>query len=165
MTGHAFRSIAAGILIVLLTAGAAEAQRAIFLVRHGEKVDESADAALNGAGQARAVLLARMLRDSGVTTVFSSDFRRTRNTAQPLADALGLPIRIVPRDAPSVVRQLRALSSGETALVVAHSDTLPAILQGLGHRQTIGIANEEYDNLFVVVPRAGAPPTLLRLRY
>jgi broad specificity phosphatase PhoE len=152
-------------LFVLAAAAGAEAQRAIFLVRHGEKVDDSRDAALSAAGEARAERLAKALGDAGITVLYSSDLQRARNTAGPLATALGLRVTIIARDATSVVRQLRKLPSRETALVVAHSDTLPGILQGLGHRQPIAIADAEYDNLFVVMPRAGAPPVMLRLRY
>jgi broad specificity phosphatase PhoE len=152
-------------LLVLATAAAAEAQRAIFLVRHGEKVDESRDADLSDAGRARAALLARLLGDAGITAIYSSDFQRTRKTAQPLADALGLRVTIIAREADAVVRELRKGRNRETVLLVAHSDTLPAILSGLGHRERVTIADAEYDNLFVITPRAGAPPTVLRLRY
>jgi broad specificity phosphatase PhoE len=158
-------TVAAGAVIVLATAAAAEAQRAIFLVRHGEKVDDSRDADLNDAGRARAALLAKLLRDSGITAVYSSDFQRTRKTAQPLADALGLRVMIIAREAEAVVRELRKARNRETVLLVAHSDTLPGILAGLGHRERVTIADAEYDNLFIVMPRAGAPPTVLRLRY
>jgi broad specificity phosphatase PhoE len=153
------------ICLIVAAAGAAEAQRAIFLVRHAEKVDDSPDAALSEAGRARAALLARNLRDAGITAIFSSDFQRTRNTAQPLADALNLRVTVIGRDAPTVVARVRALSNGQSALVVAHSDTLPGILRALGHRQSITIPDTEYDNVFLVVPRAAAPPTVIRLRY
>jgi hypothetical protein len=46
-------------------------------------------------------------------------------------------------------------------LVVAHSNTAPAIVKALGGA-TVAVAETEYDNLFVVVPATGATS---RLRY
>ena len=43
-------------------AAPAQAQKAVFLVRHAEKVDESEDALLSAAGEARGRALARSLR-------------------------------------------------------------------------------------------------------
>ena len=42
---------------------------------------------------------------------------------------------------------------------------LPRILKLLGVTETVQIADAEYDNLFIVVPTATGPPTLLRLKY
>jgi hypothetical protein len=38
-------------------------------------------------------------------------------------------------------------------------------LLALGVKPAIKIADTEYDNLFVVIPRKNAAPRLLRLRY
>jgi hypothetical protein len=50
-------------------------------------------------------------------------------------------------------------------LVVGHSDTVPAILRLMGHPDPVTIAHAEHDNLFVVVPHAAGPPSVVRLRY
>ncbi len=165
MTFSWLRHVALALVVLLGLADSAQAQRAILIVRHGEKVDDSQDPDLTDAGRARAGSLARVLRDIRATTIYSSDFQRTRKTAQPLADSLGLSVSIIARDPASVVRRLRTHRVRDTVVLVAHSDTIPAILRGLGYRETITIADADYDNLFVVMPRAGAPPTVLRLHY
>jgi hypothetical protein len=49
-------------------------------------------------------------------------------------------------------------------LIVNHSLNLPAILRAFGHRDPQTIAVDEYDVLFVIVPRTDGPPTVLTLR-
>jgi len=48
-------------------------------------------------------------------------------------------------------------------LVVGHSNTLPGVIKALGITEPVSIAEEDYDNLFVVI--RGEKPSLLRLHY
>ena len=157
--------LASSIVLALVCVTPVSAQKAILLVRHGDKMDNSSDAELSDAGRARATHLAGLLRDSGITTIYTTDFKRTRDTAKPLAEALKISPVIVSREPQAVVDRLRLLSAGDAALVVAHSDTLPEILKRLGYPEPVSIADQEYDNLFVVVPMKEGPPAVLRLRY
>jgi hypothetical protein len=50
-------------------------------------------------------------------------------------------------------------------LLVGHRETVPALLKALGHPVEIEISETEFDNLFVLTPKADGPPTVLRLRY
>ena len=76
-------------------AAPARAQKAVILVRHAEKVDESEDPLLSAAGKARARALARSLRTAGVKAVYVTQYKRTGLTAAPLAAAAGLkPITV-----------------------------------------------------------------------
>ena len=47
-------------------------------------------------------------------------------------------------------------------LVVGHSDTVGNIVNALGVSETLSPINNEYDNLFVIVP---ATATMTRIRY
>lgn len=155
----------AAVSVLFFLAGApASAQKAVFLVRHAEKVDESDDAALSEAGLARARSLAEALGSAGVTAIYTTQYQRTRKTAEPLAQKLGLTPNVV-GDSNQLVRRLRAENAKDVVLIVGHSNTLPEILRALGHPESITIASQEYDNLFVLVPQSGEPPTLLRLHY
>src|SRR5690606_3339662 len=72
------------------------------VVRHAEKVDDgSRDPSLTDAGSARADALARMLRSRDVVAVYATDFRRTRNTAQPTAAVHDLSIISYDSQAPA----------------------------------------------------------------
>ncbi|HYX19467.1 MAG TPA: histidine phosphatase family protein, partial [Thermoanaerobaculia bacterium] len=68
-------------------------------------------------------------------------------------------------DARPFVSALRKAHPNDVVLVVGHSNTLPNLLDTLGVPEKITLGDNEYDNLFVVVPEPGKPTTLLRLRY
>ena len=158
-------TVVPGVILILALASPAHAQQAVFLVRHAEKIDSSRDPDLSEPGRARAALLARLLKDAGITTIYSSDFKRTIHTAEPLAALLKIHPTVIGRDPDTVVQQLRTHKPTDVVLVVGHSDTVPLVLKGLGCSETIAIDDGEYDNLFVVVPAGAGKPTLLRLRY
>lgn len=159
-----------GLLLVLLP-GAAPAQKAVFVVRHAEKATEANDRSvpLSEAGKARAQRLAAMLQDTGVTAIYSTDYVRTRATAEPLAEALHQPIRIYaatdPRGRSSAALLLETLRKEPQAvvLVVGHGDTVPELLSALGVSAKIELRGQDYDNLFLVVPRPSGEPIFLRL--
>jgi len=66
---------------------------------------------------------------------------------------------------PDLIARLRTPGRDARVLVEGHSDTAPKILTAQGSTQPVTIASDEYDNLFIVMPRAAAGPTVLRLRY
>jgi broad specificity phosphatase PhoE len=84
------------------------AQSTVFIVRHAEKADDSKDADLSEAGRARAEALANMLRDSKISVIYTTEFKRTQQTAAPLAKTLGLTITTLPaEDRAALVAKLR----------------------------------------------------------
>jgi phosphohistidine phosphatase SixA len=160
------RAALCAIAIVCASAAEARAQRAIFVVRHAERLNQSEDPPLSAQGISRARVLADMLRSSGVTHVFTTEYERTKATAGPLAKRLSVTPSASPaKDIAGIVNQLRALPADAVALVVAHSNTVPRILTALGWSQTIDLTDRDYDDVFLVVPRAGAEPSVVRLKY
>ncbi|MGH9364719.1 MAG: SixA phosphatase family protein [Thermoanaerobaculia bacterium] len=152
----------------------AAAQRAVFVVRHAEKVGEGSEkgVALSKAGVARAERLAELLKDAGVTAIYSTDTARTRATAEPLARARKLPIKIYdPRDAKAtmtadpLVASLKADEKDGVVLVVGHSNTVPDVLAAYGNKEPVRIGPDDYGDLFVLVPQTAGAPILLRLKF
>lgn len=140
----------------------------IFLVRHAERADTTsggpatmaADPDLSEAGRARAASLAAMLKDARISAIFVTEYKRTQQTAAPLAKALGLtPTVITSKDTPGLVAKLRETDGN--ALVVGHSNSVPDIITALGVKGAPSIADTEYDNLFIV----GEPRRLIQLRF
>jgi broad specificity phosphatase PhoE len=153
-------------LLLFLCPLGASAQRAVFFVRHAEKVDESRDPHLSAAGKARAEALARLLRDAGVRAIYVSELQRTGETAAPLSKALGLQPVVAPRgDAKALAARVRREHPEDAVLIVGHGDTVPQLLRAFGHPREISIDKGEYDNLFLLVPRPQGAPVFLRLRY
>lgn len=136
---------------VLLAAGAlwAQAPTTVVLVRHAEKEAGSGDVPLTKAGQARARELRRVLGDAGIRAIYTSDALRTRQTAEPLAQQLGLDPKAIP-DVASLVRTVLEQNASQTVLIVHHSNTVPAIIGALGARVKQPIGESEYDWLFIV---------------
>lgn len=165
MTLYQRTAILLTVLGLAVPGAPATAQEAIFIVRHAEKLDNSDDPPLSAKGFLRAARLAALLEDAGVDAIYGTERRRTIQTVQPLADRLGLEIGVVPRAGTNeLVDQLRTRHASDVVVVAGHSDTIPGILAALGVREPITIGDAEYDNVFVVIPRAGSPPSLVRLR-
>ena len=156
------------LLVALLgIAPSVAAQELIVVVRHAERADATADSPLSAAGEARARRLADLLKDAGISRIYTTDLRRTIQTAAPLADTLHVSASALPAaDRAALLTRVRGSAPHDRLLIVGHSNTVPEILTALGVTETIAIADAEYDNLFEVVPQpGGAAPLLVRLRY
>ncbi|MDQ6860679.1 MAG: histidine phosphatase family protein [Verrucomicrobiota bacterium] len=146
----------------LLYAPALFANPLIFIVRHAEKgAGDRKDPDLSHPGQRRAEWLAATLKDAGITAVFATEFKRTQQTAEPLARATHLNVTVLPaNDTAALVAKVKETQGN--ALVVGHSNTIPEILKAFGSTMPIAIDENDYTNLFVFSP--GSPPALARMR-
>jgi phosphohistidine phosphatase SixA len=160
----------AACLILLFVTGTAAAQSTVFLVRHAERADgggaaggmSTNDPDLSAAGRTRAESLANLLKDAKITAVFTSEFKRTQQTAAPLAKALGIQAVQVPsKDSPSLVKRIKSATGN--ILVVGHSNTVPEVIKALGVKEAVTIGDQDFDNLFVLI--RSASPKLVRLHY
>jgi broad specificity phosphatase PhoE len=148
---------------LLLLTPAGDAAPVIFVVRHAEKATaDGNDPDLSVAGQKRAETLAHILKDSQITSVFVTEFKRTQETGAPTARAAHLESTVIPaKDLAGLVAKLRALNGN--ALVVGHGNTIPDLLKALGITTPIEIPEDDYREIFIMLP--GDPPQLLRLHY
>lgn len=154
------KSAALFLIVSVLVLSNAGAEPAIFIVRHAEKVDSTKDPDLSEAGRTRSKALARTLKDASITAIYATEYKRTQQTAAPLAQLLGIPVTTIFADKEAqLVEKLRAAKGN--ALVVGHGNTVPGIIQALGLTDQIKIADNDYDNFFVVI--LGEHPQLIRL--
>ena len=164
--------IVSGVLAVVRLA---DAQQAIFLVRHAEDVrsKDVVDRPLTESGQRRGTLLADVLKDAGIDAIFTSSLQRAVKTAEPLAIASRIEPKPLPQlttkfdksDMENFVQLLRSQHRDSIVLFVGHSNTVPALIKALARTDEIKIPETEYDNLFVLFPKSEGAPTLLRLRF
>jgi len=171
------RRIQAVVIYVTMALGLAwffelQATTTIIFVRHAERALEPADdPALNDAGRRRAAELTRQMIDAdvvaGIDAIYSTQFRRTQETAQGVADALDLPVHIYSSDDnEAVLNTILKSHKGKIILVVGHSNTVPTLIADLGASKKVPPINDsEYDNIYVVsIPWFGKTKTI-RLRY
>lgn len=137
----------------------------IVLVRHAEKVSNAPDALLSPQGQERAECLAHTLKDAGIKRIYVSDVKRTQQTAEPLAKALGIKPVVVPAKDPNTLVKDVFYGAGGNALVVGHSDTLPFVIQRVQAGTIAPIGENEYDGLYVLTVLEGSSTPVLKLRY
>ena len=110
----------------------------------------------------RADALARILKDSDITAIFTSEFKRTQETAAPTATSAHVtPTVVAAKDTAALVARLHQLNGN--ALVVGHDDTIPNIIKALGINSSINIPGTDYSELLIVI--LGDKPQLLRLHY
>jgi len=148
-----FGCLSLSLAILAPTAALAEPS-AVYLVRHGEKAAVGQDPDLTPQGQARAQAIAAILSKTGITQVFSTPTQRTRQTAQPLAQRLGLEVQLYdPRAPKALVDKVKTLSG--PVLVVGHSNTLPELVRLFGGAPGADIGDDEYDRLYQLTPAAG----------
>lgn len=155
---------------VLAIAGACRAPvtSTIILVRHAER-PAGTDPDLNAAGYARAESLATTLARTTVDGVLHTQFKRTQQTAAPLARSKSITPVVVSaagtevQHALAVVDALKAFA-GKTAVYVGHSNTVPAVIQALGITPAPTIADTSYSHFFIV-RRRGTTSELIRARY
>jgi broad specificity phosphatase PhoE len=148
----------------------ADAQKLVWLVRHAERADGGmpppgmmtpADPDLSAEGRTRADRLAGLLADAGITRIIVTEYRRTAQTAEPIARRLGLtPERMTAADTAALAARLKTYPD-DIVLVVGHSNSTPALIEALGGPK-VSIAETDYTNLFVFVPATGV---LSRLRF
>ena len=137
----------------------------IVLVRHAEKISNAPDALLSPQGQQRAECLAHVLKDAGIKRIYVSDVKRTQQTAEPLAKALGIKPVVVPAKDPNTLVKDVFYGAGGNALVVGHSDTLPFVIQRVQAGTIAPIGENEYDALYVLTVLEGSSTPVLKLRY
>src|SRR5213080_180443 len=149
-------------ILLFVSVPIVSAQPVVVIVRHAEKANGGNDPDLSSAGRARANELARILKDSGITAIFSTEFKRTQETAAPSATSIGVTATVIPaKDTAALVAKLHQLNGN--ALVVGHGDTIPNIIKALGIDSPINIPDEDYSELLIVT--VGDKPHLFRLHY
>lgn len=150
------------VVLLTLAASAVEAGPTVFLVRHAEKENNTDDSDISAAGRARAEALGRILKDAGITAIYATEFKRTQQTAAPLADALKVKITPIPANEKERLLSAVRQQSGNV-LVVGHTNTVPDLIKALQIATPVSISETEYNNLFVVILEE--KPRLLRLHF
>ncbi len=126
----------------------------VFIVRHAEKASYTeSDPSLNPAGRARAEQLIHVLAEAEIEAIYSTEYHRTQETAEPLLSFLKhqMPqLNIKPYSSSSEVAQkVQREHTGERLLIVGHSGPqgVAAIINELNGDPNACPISNDYDNL------------------
>lgn len=141
------------ILIIFIALATASCSHSYYIVRHAEKVQAQPplqDPPLTDNGEAMAQNLKSILLPKGIKHIFSTNTTRTKSTAAPLSQALGIPVTAYAAPNAAFTAQLKAIK--KNTLVVGHSNTVDDIVNALcGTTKITGdLPDADYGDLFVV---------------
>lgn len=130
----------------------------VWIVRHAEKDTAFATRAnpdLNAMGKQRALDLAAYLKNAPIAVVYSTDTKRTRQTAAHFT----APIEIYnPRNLAELPTQFMATAKGKTILLVGHSNTVLETIEALGGQRPVkALSDDDYDYIFKVELESNQP--------
>ena len=150
----------------------------VYLVRHAERADEPRqDPPLTEKGSARSQDLARILANANVKAIFTSQFLRTKQTAEALAKQTNVPVtsislslnpsnsRMISEQSTAEVANQILERGGESVLVIGHSNSIPDVIKMLGGDVTPVIDEKKYDDLFVVTVYGKGKAKVAHLKY
>jgi broad specificity phosphatase PhoE len=142
----------AALLCVLGSANALAGQSEeapIYVTRHYDTPAGETDPDLTPQGKVRAEKLAAWFYGRTLKAIYVSDFKRTRQTAAPVAAMLDVPVETYdPKDTPAIVARARA--AGGPVLIVGHSNTVPDIVEQLGGKRPEALKHEDFGDLWTI---------------
>ena len=141
------------VLITLFLSGLTAAQKkTIILVRHAEKADAtSQDPDLSAEGKARAEKLAKIVKHYRPGAIYSTDFKRTRDTVAPMASRRKLQVQIYdPKKSAELIDGIMK-SKTKRFLVAGHSNTIPGLTNLLSKKELFkNLDDSEYGAIYIV---------------
>lgn len=122
------------------------------LVRHAEKEsDGTKDPDLTMDGKKRADALVAVLNETKIDAVYSTAFKRTKNTAAPIAEVKALSVLTYEAFKESVIDSMLVKHRGETVVLVGHSNSIPWTANYLlGEKRFSDFVDSDYNNLLLI---------------
>lgn len=151
-----FAALAA--VVFFLGEASAQGDKLFVLVRHAEKsaTGSPADMAkgdpdLSPEGRERAERFARIVKKYRPQEIFATDYKRTRQTAEPIAKLRRMEVqKYDPAKQPDLVEKIMA-SKTKRYLIVGHSNTTPALVNLLAKKDVFKqLPDPEYGVFWVI---------------
>ena len=124
-----------------------------FLIRHAEKDrtnSENNNPKLNEIGKERSLKWSEVFKNIELDKIYSTNYYRTIETVTPISKKLNLDITLY---TPSKINYKNFISKniGNKVLVVGHSNTIPAFVNGLINEKVYDQINDlNNSNLYIV---------------
>ncbi|MFV8369414.1 phosphoglycerate mutase family protein [Flavobacterium sp. LB2R40] len=121
-----------------------------YFIRHAEKVDNSQNPDLSASGLERANLWNKIFSEVDFDQIYSTDYKRTIQTANPTAVAQNIEIKHYD---PKIIAidSFKKETLGEKILIVGHSNTTPKFVNQLINQNAFtDIEDLTFGNLYIV---------------
>jgi len=160
---NAVLSVLSLFLLLTLTYAEASAQtnKTIVLVRHAEKMapvdTDKGDPDLSPEGRQRAERIATALKKYKPHEIFATDYKRTKQTAEPIAKNRKKDIQTYdPTKQADLVAKMMA-STTDHYMIVGHSNTIPALANLIMKKEVFKqLPDSEYGVFWVIRMKKGA---------
>ena len=134
--------------------------KTIILVRHGEKdtaaTADKKDPELAESGKERAKKLVTATKRYKFDEIYSTDFKRTRGTAEPTATKRKKTIQTYDASKPQELVDKIMASKNDRFLVIGHSNTVPQLANLIGKRMVFrDLLDTEFSVIWVVKMKKG----------
>lgn len=160
--------ILSSVLLWILTVTTYAQTTTFILVRHAEKEsDGSKDPELKAEGKLRAEKFAALVSKTNIDAIYSTDYKRTRNTVTPLATAKQLSVNTYSSMKVADLEALLTKHRGGTIVLAGHSNTVPEIANALvGEKKFAQFSDDDYGNVLVIsVSSVGKDAKVVWLTY
>ncbi|HAU66845.1 MAG TPA: hypothetical protein DCW52_00450 [Gammaproteobacteria bacterium] len=123
----------------------------VYLVRHAEKhLDQGKDPGLTQVGVNRSMRWADVFSNQVLDTIYSTDTKRTRNTALPITESQNKQV-VLMEAMPTNLVEIIAKHRGQSILMVGHSNTLPGLVNAMiGEERYADLDESNFSTLFIV---------------
>ena len=143
------------ILCLLASSGVFAQSKTIILVRHAEKnapvEGDKGDVDLSSEGRDRALRFARVAKRFRPGEIFATAYKRTQQTAEPIAKLSGKTIQIYDASKHPELIDLILKSKTKRFVVVGHSNTVPFLANLLAKKEVFKqLPDTEYGVVYVI---------------
>lgn len=152
-----FVSLLLGLFLFASSLSAQHREITVILLRHAEKdkaeEENSLDPNLSAEGKARAVRLVGVIGGYEPDAIFSSAFKRTRATVEPLASKGDYRMMAQYYDHRNLkqIADLVMLGKYKSVVIVGHNSTTPALANLLiGQEKYQSLDEDEYDKIWII---------------
>ncbi|MFN2530205.1 MAG: phosphoglycerate mutase family protein [Pyrinomonadaceae bacterium] len=140
----------------------------VILLRHAEKNIEpnNPNPDLSPAGVIRSQELARMLAGAGINAIFATQYKRTQQTVEPLANRTGVPVTVIDaKQSADLAKEILTNHRGQLVVMAGHNNTVPEVITALGGPAFGIIPENEFDNMFIVTIYRFGKAKVVKIKY
>ncbi|RBN50638.1 histidine phosphatase family protein [Flavobacterium psychrolimnae] len=121
-----------------------------YFIRHAEKVDSSQNPDLSEKGLIRADLWNKIFSEISFDEIYSTDYKRTLQTASPTATIKKIEIKLYNPKTINI-ESFKKETLGKKVLIVGHSNTTPKFVNDIINQNLFSdIEDETFGNLYII---------------